>query len=149
MPRRVAPVGTLDAANFANGQNTLDVESEALVWSAEVPAGTQNPAQFCLLGAILEFDVASATALTIRSVASLTNGSWGAFADDVTPPGNNFDSGATHIRGYWRHANLSLDLPGDFDANPLNPPPAFSEYDFLRGWWTRSDVLLRCQLTDR
>lgn len=122
--------GTLDAANFANGQNTLDVESEALVWSAEVPAGTQNPAQFRLLGAILEFDVAGATALTIRSVASLTNGSWGAFADDVTPPGNNFGSGATHVRGYWRHANLSLDLPGDFDANPLNPPPAFTEYDF-------------------
>lgn len=114
--------GTLDEI----GEGPWDIESEQGIWSIAVPAGSQNVGEFRLLAAVLEFDVTASEILTIRSVVTKTNGTWGTYGGTLAPSANNFDSGATHVRGYWRHAAVTLTVPM-YDADPEDPPPTFRD----------------------
>lgn len=118
--------GTLDAVPPGL---PVSIASEQVLWSTLVPAGTQNPAQYQILAAVLEFDVSLATQLTIRSVVTKTPGSWGPFSDPVADPQNNFGTeNIVHVRGYWRSADVLVNLPGVFDCTLVQPPPTFVEF---------------------
>ncbi len=123
--------GTLDALNPST--IPLTAQTESVIWSAQVEAriGTNNEV-YNLIAAVIEFDiVGSPLDITIRSAVSITGQTAASFGNYQTPLAdnrNNYGTAERHVRGYWPHADITMNLPGELDATLLNPPPKLKEW---------------------
>jgi hypothetical protein len=129
--------GTLD--NLGIPAITISGSGERVIWSAFVPQGSNTANEFQLIAAVIEFDVLAIgiplSELTIRTAVSLTGESLADFGTYSTPLAdnrNNFGDPSIHVRGYWRHADIKMLLPGELNATLGPTPPSFLEWQFCK-----------------